>query len=454
MTAANRIKVDPDHLVDDAEARRSISAERVAFEANWPFFYWLLMWLHPVEVPDLQSGTLATDGKHLFYQPEYVKKLYKAKQLHIGLAHEVLHCAFRHMYMQQMCDPWTNKDLMNIATDIVVNSTLRRQGFTLPDGWIDVPMYDGLDTITIYNSLVRSAKKQDDGSYEITLQTGQQQQQPDSIGSKGKKKGKQDGKQLVIKIIPQCVVDPGDVDGSADSKDNADGEGDKHDHSWTENDAERAAEAWKDRLKQAAEYASSKSQGSVPAGFERIIEEMLAPRLDWAVALNEFCARHGAYDYTMKRPNRRFIGGGVYLPSIVEEEFDLLIILDTSGSMGDRTLARFRGELAECMDTYHARVGLICADAAVGRTVTGEDIRFLQSGDEIPTEFPGGGGTDFRPAVELAEKLGKPFIYYTDGYGSWPEKTISVPNLWVITTGAHVPDGIKYVRYDAEEQDS
>ena len=47
-------------------------------------------------------------------------------------------------------------------------------------------------------------------------------------------------------------------------------------------------------------------------------------------------------DYSWSFPNRRFIDGGLYLPSIRSEGMDTIaVIIDTSGSLPARTLADF-----------------------------------------------------------------------------------------------------------------
>jgi len=64
------------------------------------------------------------------------------------------------------------------------------------------------------------------------------------------------------------------------------------------------------------------------------IAELLKPQVDWRDVLREFvtttCAGH---DYgTWAKPNRRFLGAGVYMPSPISEQVEELVIaIDTSG---------------------------------------------------------------------------------------------------------------------------
>jgi hypothetical protein len=52
-------------------------------------------------------------------------------------------------------------------------------------------------------------------------------------------------------------------------------------------------------------------------------------------------------------------------------------------------------------------------------------------------EATGGGGTDFRPFFEWVEASGdeKLAIYFTDGYGQFPNNAPSVKTLWVVLSG-------------------
>jgi predicted metal-dependent peptidase len=106
-----------------------------------------------------------------------------------------------------------------------------------------------------------------------------------------------------------------------------------------------------------------------------------------------------------------------------------VIILDTSGSMfADKQL------IEDCireMQTICKRVvsslTIIFADAEVCEVVTVEDS-FAKIAELVPK---GGLGTDFRPAIELAETLQPDLIVYlTDLCGTFPERAPRVPIIW------------------------
>lgn len=66
----------------------------------------------------IEGSTLLTDGKHLFYDPVHVLESYKvAKEIPVrDYLHIVMHCVFRHMYM----DPSLNRPYWDLACDIAV----------------------------------------------------------------------------------------------------------------------------------------------------------------------------------------------------------------------------------------------------------------------------------------------------------------------------------------------
>jgi predicted metal-dependent peptidase len=92
--------------------------------------------------------TAATDGYHVFYNPEWIGRL-DAGSLRGLLAHEVLHVVFAHGERRQHRD----HKRWNIACDHAINLLLLEQGFRLPrDGFADLS-FRGLSAEQIYQRL-------------------------------------------------------------------------------------------------------------------------------------------------------------------------------------------------------------------------------------------------------------------------------------------------------------
>mgnify|MGYP001429319197 CR=1 FL=1 len=84
-------------------------------------------------------------------------------------------------------------------------------------------------------------------------------------------------------------------------------------------------------IHQAAEAA--KAQGKLSSNMESLISDITDPKVDWKTVLARFLRANNKSDFSWVRPNRRFIGRGMYLPSLhnpcLEE---IAIAVDTSGS--------------------------------------------------------------------------------------------------------------------------
>ena len=113
-----------------------------------PFYGSLALQLQRVERPDLKPATLATDGVHLYYHPDWVNAK-PADEVEAGVAHEIGHCALDHMGRRGDRNPkkW------NIAADHVTNLMLQEAGFKIPPGWYCDPQYKGMTAEEVYNLL-------------------------------------------------------------------------------------------------------------------------------------------------------------------------------------------------------------------------------------------------------------------------------------------------------------
>jgi predicted metal-dependent peptidase len=162
--------------------------------------------------------------------------------------------------------------------------------------------------------------------------------------------------------------------------------------------------------------------------------------MDWREALREFLSTTcvGTDYSTWRRPNRRFISSGYYLPSGISEQVgELVVAIDTSGSIGQNELSKFLGEVKAICDTVHPEcVRLLYWDTEVcaDEKYVGGDIENIVTS----TKPKGGGGTDVVcvPA-HMSKRNIKPqaVVVLTDGYlgGQWGQWT--VPVLWCIVGG-------------------
>lgn len=189
----------------------------------------------------------------------------------------------------------------------------------------------------------------------------------------------------------------------------------------------------------------------------RRFDELMQPQVNWREVLREFvqtvCTGN---DYsTWKRPNRRYIGAGVYLPSGISEKVDELVLaIDTSGSISDYAVALFLSEVQSiCATVKPDKVRVLYW----GSEVVGDESYAMHELDTLvkSTKVRGGGGTDVECVVEYMDKHKinpQATIILTDGYlfGDWG--TWKCPTLWcVLDNKRATPDTGKVVHIQSSD---
>lgn len=184
-----------------------------------------------------------------------------------------------------------------------------------------------------------------------------------------------------------------------------------------------------------------KSQGFVAGDALEIIKALnRPPKLHWHQVLRRIHSKYSGRTkkISLIRPSRRTTTftkpdgtkfnpymGRVHNPQVLA-----LWIIDTSGSMSKKELRCVDAEL-KGMKARGCKVLVMQVDADVAKPPVEYDGR-----QKLENWF-GRGGTSFVPGLEYAEKMiPKPdyIVYFTDGYGTAPEKPISIPVLWVLTS--------------------
>jgi len=316
------------------------------------------------------------------------------------MMHEILHVVLQHCFRINDRD----KDIFNVACDIVVNSTILESND------------NDLNSITLRK-------------YGVSMHLT-----PD----------KQEGRLFTAEQVYDLIY-----------ANVAKTSWDDHSH-WSGGEDEMLRELWVKRLEDACEAISiqdpANKRGLLPALIQRMLEELKNPQIDWRQILTEF-VQEEVCDYSFAPPDRRFLEGDFFLPDFNDKEDtveDILFMIDTSGSMSDAMVAEAYSQIKGAIDQFNGRLrgwlGFFDAKVVEPKPFGDED--------EFKAIRPvGGGGTDFKVIFEyvnqyMQDKLPVSIVILTDGYAPFPKEELSmgIPVLWLINNEKITPPWGKIAR--------
>ena len=382
-------------------------------------------------VDDPSVPTACTNGRDEFYGREFVSKLNDA-ELRFLVLHEVYHKLFRHLttwkhlYMQDAY-------LANVSCDYVINLKIvddnYEDGFATMTGELAKGCYDrkyvGMDTAQVFHLLRKD--------------------QPQGGGGRGG---------IIV------IGDPEDGDGTPQNGSGSlpDGQEPFDAHDW-EGAQEMTADEQRDLAREIDEAVRQGAlvAGKMGSGGDRDLEALLEPQVDWREVLREFVQTTctGSDYSTYRRPNRRYLSSGIYMPSGVSEQVgELVVAIDTSGSIGQEEVTAFLSEVKAICDMVHPdKVRLLYWDTKICRDET-YDMHELDTLVQS-TKPKGGGGTDVECVTEYIREESinaQAAIILTDGelYSGWGQWTM--PVLWCVIDNKHkVPDVGKCVHIKSRD---
>jgi len=191
----------------------------------------------------------------------------------------------------------------------------------------------------------------------------------------------------------------------------------------------------------------AKQTGKLPESIERLVEEMINVVTPWHEKLERYMSAKIRDGYSWNRPNRRFVGQGMYLPGYdyVPRMGEVVIAVDTSGSLDSKELALFQGHINRIVDTCTPeKITVLYCDYAIGGTTE-------YTPDDLPIVLKpvGGGGTSFKPVFKWLDSYDgdvECLIYFTDGWGDQDELdqlsiTGKIDTVWLTTDKEDFPFG-------------
>lgn len=322
--------------------------------------------------------TLATDGEVLRINASFFDKLSLDEKVGVIL-HEIMHIVFAHTWQITLVpEDERNRDLFNLCADVVINKLLKSKGYVLPAcgvmsfSELGRRDLDGVEMTTL-------------GYYEKILRGGVKSRHSDRD------------------IIP-----------------NKDGERQK---GLVQSAVNLGRQIGLDKV------------GKLGGELIRVVDKFGKTETDWKSILRDYMRIVRDEEYTYSRVKER---NGVLRPSlrpIYPNGVNMIIVVDSSGSISDETLHRFACEVYTLIRGFAEEIYLIVNDA----DITLE--KKVSSELDIPGEFPGGGGTAMEKAFKRINDIrdidDAIVVVITDGYisdlGSLKKPYYEV--VWILVGG-------------------
>ena len=328
--------------------------------------------------------TMCTNGQYVKWGEAFVDKC-TDKNVMFTIAHEIGHIMFEHCTpIDEIDGKPVNAEVQNMAMDYVINPILIDGNVgEMPEGGLYDPKYHGWSWLKVYRELMKMDE------------SDRPQPQPwgGNVGSPEDSNGKP-------------------IEGA---------------------ELEQYKAGIAQRVFQAAQVA--KAAGKLPAAIEELVKTMRQSKVDWRDVLNRFIGGEQPDDYTWRRPQKRqWFDNDIYMPSIERMGIgDVVVAIDTSGSVATEELQQFLGELNRISEDHKPRsVTVITCDARV------QSVTEYGEGDIIDTiECNGRGGTRVEPVFSYIREHDLPvdnMVYLTDmGIWDFPDNHPDYPVLWVST---------------------
>jgi len=320
-----------------------------------------------------------TDGLRIYVNPPIFLNLSKPERTSV-LAHEALHIFELHIPRSKALG--VPRAIANIAADAKVNQHLSESKMQIPKNAVT------LRTVSSMTGVSESelAKMSFEEIARLLARNCSGSKQGSGTGySSNHSRGPGDGANLEEAA--------GDLVETSRGKGNILNEGDAGDENANSDEiANRAA-------KKAVEtYTIAKTAGTVPGWAERVIDEILKPKVDWRRLLRSALEKGLGKKVrrSWMRPSRK---GEPFPGKELLNMSTVVVAVDTSGSIGILELRRFLSEIyGICKES--ARVVVIPWDATAY-----DPIVISRASDVKKIKLRGGGGTCFYPVVCMLEKM-------------------------------------------------
>lgn len=429
-------------------------------------------------VMNLSTFLIGTEGLTLQYNPRFLIQRYQDNPVNVNRAylHTILHCLFRHMYIREDRE----EEVFSVSCDIAVEYLIDQMEFPSTKRLVSdfrLEWYERLEKTLkvltaegIYQRLMEAklssqelvhletsflvddhqfwdAKKKESGDSSKDP-NNQPKGDNDSKGTNDSD-GSNDSKDPKSSSDSKDSKASKESNQSKESKDQSKENSNKHGASKPSLDKNQIKQAnrWKElseKTKVNAE-AFTKQAGDEVKKLLFGLQVANRERYDYKEFLRKFAVLveniqvddnsfdYAFYSYGMEMyHNIPLIEPLEYKESFMVEEF--VIAIDTSGSCSEQLIQKFVEETFQILKSTESygrklKLHIIQCDNEVKEDILIEDLEQLKAYQENFI-VKGFGGTDYRPVFSYVEQLRrekklmhlKGLLYFTDGYGIFPEK--------------------------------
>lgn len=330
-------------------------------------------------IPNERIKTARTNGKVIYYNPNFVEKLSFNQRVTL-LAHEYGHIVYEHIKRGK---GKVNK-VWNKATDAFINANLQKDRFEVIDGMIYIDGALNYTSEELYEKLLNEKEEEKNKNSESEYD-------PDEAHE----------------IWNEEFDD--DLDNEESNQTDNSRDYDYEERNLFEENRKNIKEKLQELRKL---YTSSKVREIDNIEYGKQI-------LNWEKELKQ-CTKSD-YDWTYRNAK---IYEGIIRPYLEEQpHIKTQIVLDTSGSINDTLLKNFLKSCKNILRFSEIEVG--CFDT---RFYGFNKIKKESDIDNIKLE--GSGGTDFNAAVLAFSQSADNKIIFTDGYADMPD--ISSNIIWIV----------------------
>ncbi len=386
--------------------------------------------LSQFELYPIDTSTLLTDGRNIFYNPRHVLNIYCAvREIPVrDYLHIVMHCVFRHMYMA----PTLNHLYWDLACDIAVENVITELN---------------LKAVTV-----------------------DREQQQEKYIAEIKKEVKHVTAENIYSYLYQTMPDPKKMAEirrcfCADNHEiwymTSEEFGQNNSSASAGVSAEMSA-VWQKISEQMQVDLETfgKQRGLYPDTMTQNLAAVNREKYDYTAFLKKFAVMGEAmrinddeFDYIFYTYGLQLYGKMPLIEPLEYKEVkaikEFVIAVDTSGSTSGELVQKFVQKtynILKSTESFFTKINLHIiqcdVDIQEDRKITCQDDfdEYLKT-----MQIHGLGGTDFRPVFEYVEKLRaeqefqnlKGLIYFTDGYGAFPAKKPDYNTAFVFVDDAY-----------------